>query len=45
MKAHLTTIACAGLLLTACAPDAYRPSPDYNAFLTRLQTACENQKI
>lgn len=45
MKIHLATIACAGLLLAACAPDAWRPSPQYNAFLTHLQRACAGQKI
>ena len=45
MKTHLMAIACAGLLLAACAPDAWRPSPDYNAFLTHLKSACEGQKI
>ena len=45
MKTHLTAIACAGLLLAACAPDAWRPSPEFNGFLTHLQRACEGEMI
>ena len=38
-------IACAGLLLAACAPDAIIPSQPYDAFLTRVGEACRGKPI
>jgi len=45
VKTRLTGIACAALLLAACAPDAYIPSKPYDAFLARLAEACRDQTI
>ena len=45
MPSRAVSAVCASLLLAACAPNAWQPSPEYNAFLSRLQTACAGQKI
>ena len=44
-RPFVSAIACASLLAAACAPDAYAPSPQFNAFLTKLQQACAGQTI
>lgn len=48
MPSRLLAALCASLLLAACAPDdlrPFQPSPEYNAFLSQLQTACAGLKI
>ncbi|HSD52773.1 MAG TPA: hypothetical protein VLC47_01340 [Burkholderiales bacterium] len=36
---------CTAVLLAACAPDAWKPSPGYDAFLNQVQNACYYQRI
>lgn len=45
MKTHLTTIACAGLLLAACAPDAWTRDRGFESWLAQLGAACEGKRI
>lgn len=35
----------AAVVLAACAPDAWKPSPGYDAFLNQVQKACYYQRI
>ena len=35
----------AALALAACAPDAVKPAPGYETFLSQVQSACKDQKI
>jgi hypothetical protein len=48
MPSRILPVLCASLLFAGCAPDdlrPFQPSPEYNAFLSRLQTACAGQRI
>jgi hypothetical protein len=40
-----TAALLAAVLLAACAPDAWKPAPGYEGFLTQVQTACYYQRI
>lgn len=40
-----SALACASLLLAACAPDAFIPSKPYDDFLDRLAKSCHEQAI
>jgi hypothetical protein len=40
-----TAALLAPVLLAACAPDAVKPSPGYQGFLTQVQNACYYQRI
>ena len=43
--AALSTLLSAGALVAACAPDAWRPAPGFDAFLDQVQIACRSQRI
>jgi len=47
MPANLPRFPIAGLLLliTACAPDAFRPDPDYESFLNNVSNTCYTKMI
>ena len=45
MPAVRTIALLAAVLLAACAPDAVKPSPGYQGFLTQVQNACYYQRI
>ena len=45
MPALRTAALLAAAPLAACAPDAIKPSPGYNAFLNQVQNACYYQRI
>jgi hypothetical protein len=44
-RAALFAAVSAAAALTACAPDAWKPSPGYDAFLGQVQNACYYQRI
>jgi hypothetical protein len=45
IPANLATAISAGALVAACAPDAWRPAPGFDAFLDQVQIACRSQRI
>lgn len=45
VPASLPAALCAAVLVTACAPDAWKPAPGYDGFLNQVQNACYYQRI
>jgi len=40
-----SALACASLLLAACAPDAWKPDRGFESWLAQLGAACEGKRI
>jgi len=45
VPASLPTALCAAVLVSACAPDAWKSAPGYDGFLNQVQNACYYQRI
>jgi hypothetical protein len=45
VSALRTPALLATLAIAACAPDAWKPAPGYDGFLTQVQNACYYQRI
>jgi hypothetical protein len=45
-RAHwLAAVALLPLAIAACAPDAWKPNPNYDAFLNKVERACGTARI